>query len=334
MQENQLYPLKFEPILKDKVWGGSKLRDLLNKEKASSLAGESWEISGVQGDVSVVKEGFLAGNNLQELIEVYMGDLVGEKVYEKFGPEFPLLIKFIDANQALSIQVHPDDELARARHNSFGKTEMWYIMQADEGANIIVGFNKDVTKEEYMEKLDKKELMDILNADEAYPGDVFFLPAKRVHAIGAGIVLAEIQQTSDVTYRIYDYDRPDTNGNMRELHTDLALDSIDYKGYPEYKTAYNYRPNESGEIVKCPYFQTFMLEIDRKTDKDFALVDSFIIYLCVEGEVNIQWNRKLYNLRKGETILIPAVINIFTIDPVVKSKLLEVYLPQDETGKQ
>jgi len=328
MKEKQLYPLKFQPILKDKVWGGPKLRDLLNKKNASELAGESWEISGVQGDISVVENGFLAGNNLQEIIEIYMGDLVGEKVYDTFGLEFPLLIKFIDANQALSIQVHPDDELAKKRHNSFGKTEMWYIMQADADAKIIVGFNKDVSKDEYLDKLNNKQVMDILNVEKSAPGDVFFLPAKRVHAIGAGNLLAEIQQTSDVTYRIYDYDRPDNDGNLRELHTELAVDSIDYTSHPEYKTKYKNKQNEPSELVNCPYFNTSLLEIDRKIEKDVTFIDSFIIYICVEGQAEINVNNEIYTISKGETVLMPASINRYSIEPKPSGKLLEVYIPE------
>jgi len=223
-----LYPLKFTPIYKDKIWGGNKIKSVLNKDFGGlPNCGESWELSGVDGNVSVVSNGYLAGNTLEELLEVYMGDLAGDEVYEHFGNEFPLLIKFIDANDDLSIQVHPNDEMAAERHNSYGKTEMWYVLQADKGSKLQSGFNQQVDQEKYLEKLEKTELTDILNFEEVTAGDVFFIPAGRVHAIGRGILLAEIQQTSDITYRIYDYDRRDDKGNPRELHTDLALDAID-----------------------------------------------------------------------------------------------------------
>jgi mannose-6-phosphate isomerase len=280
---NQLYPLKFKPIILDKMWGGSKLKSILHKPTESEKAGESWEISGVNGHLSVVKEGFLAGNNLEELIEVYMGDLVGDIVFERFGTEFPLLIKFIDANDYLSIQVHPDDELAMKRHNSFGKTEMWYIMQAEKNSELMVGFNRKVSKDIYLKHLNEKKLTAILNSEPVTAGDVFFLPAGRVHAIGSGILLAEIQQTSDVTYRIYDFDRLDSTGNPRELHTDLALDAIDYNFYESYKTPYAEIPDSPVPVISCRYFTTNMLKLTKPCTRDNSWLDSFVIYICLEG---------------------------------------------------
>ncbi|TAJ13420.1 mannose-6-phosphate isomerase [Marinilabiliaceae bacterium JC017] len=323
-----LYPLKFTPILKDKIWGGEKLKSHLCKEFAPlPNAGESWELSGVPGDVSVVANGFLKGNSLNEVLEIYMSDLVGEKVFQKFGEEFPLLIKFIDANDVLSIQVHPDDKLARERHDSAGKTEMWYVMQADDGASLISGFNKDVTKEEYLKHLKDNTLSEILSDHEVKPGDVFFIPAGRVHAIGKGILLAEIQQTSDVTYRIYDFDRKDDKGNTRELHTDLALDAIDYKCYEGYKTDYKNEQNKSEEIVKCDYFNTSVLAFDQPIEKDYYQLDSFIIYMCMEGEFEILYDdNKKEKVGKGETILIPAEIQSVKLNPLQTAKILEVHL--------
>jgi len=283
-----LYPLKFSPIYKDKIWGGDKIKSILDKDFGNlPNCGESWEISGVEENISVVTNGFLAGNSLDELIEVYMGDLVGDKVFEDFGIEFPLLIKFIDANDDLSIQVHPNDEMAKKRHNAFGKTEMWYVIQADKGSKLQVGFNKQVDKDEYLEKLEDNQLTDILNFEEVKAGDVYFIPAGRVHAIGKGILLAEIQQTSDITYRIYDYDRRDKDGNPRELHTDLALDAIDFTLYPEYKTNYQPQINESSELVKCKYFTTNSLEINAVVEKDYNELDSFVIYIYIKGTVKI-----------------------------------------------
>ncbi len=323
-----LYPLKFAPIYMDKIWGGQKIKSVLGKDFGSlPNCGESWEISGVQGNVSVVSNGFLAGNNLEELIEIYMGELVGDKVYEQFSVEFPLLIKFIDANDDLSVQVHPNDELSKKRHQAFGKTEMWYVLQADEGAKLNSGFNAAIDKETYLKKLEDKELMDILNFVEVGAGDVFFMPAGRVHAIGKGILVAEIQQTSDVTYRIYDYDRKDANGNERELHTELAVDAIDFTYHDSYKTDYQAEINKSSKVVSCDYFTTNVLEFDTTIEKDIYGLDSFVIYICVEGEYELSSPGSVEKVRKGETILVPASINQFQLKPVsAKVKLLEVHL--------
>ena len=321
-----LYPLKFTPIYKDKIWGGSKIKTVLNKDFGDlPNCGESWELSGVEGNISVVSNGYLAGNSLDELIEVFMGDLVGDQVFETFGIEFPLLIKFIDANDNLSIQVHPDDELSKERHNAFGKTEMWVVLQADQGSKLQVGFNQQVDKEEYLEKLENNKLTDILNFEEVSTGDVYFIPAGRVHAIGKGILLAEIQQTSDITYRIYDYDRRDAQGNPRELHTDLALDAIDFTLFPEYKSYYQTKTNESVELVKCKYFTTNVLELSEVFEKDYNQLDSFVIYICLEGTVEIITESGSETIQKGETILIPAVIESVKLNPMSPSvQLLEV----------
>ena len=323
-----LYPLKFSPIFKDKIWGGNKIKSILHKDYGNlSNCGESWELSGVEGNVSIVTNGYLAGNSLEELIEVYMGDLVGDDVFENFGIEFPLLIKFIDANDDLSIQVHPDDEMAKKRHNAFGKTEMWYVIQADKGAKLQVGFNKQVDKEEYLEKLENNQLTEILNFEEVTAGDVYFIPAGRVHAIGKGILLAEIQQTSDITYRIYDYDRRDKDGKPRELHTDLALDAIDFTIYPEYKSNYQPQLNESSELVRCKYFTTNVLDIDSVVEKDYNELDSFVIFICLDGTVDIETESGSETIQQGETILIPAAIESVTLKPASAFvKLLEVYI--------
>ncbi len=325
---NGLYPLKFRPIFKEKIWGGQKLRTVLNKDFSPlSNAGESWELSGVEGNISVVTNGFLAGNDLNELLEIYMGDLVVDKVYEKFQNEFPLLIKFIDANDVLSIQVHPDDELAMKRHNSNGKTEMWYVLQADEGASLISGFSRKVSKEEYLKYLEEKKLEDILMKHEVTEGDVFFIPAGRVHAIGKGILLAEIQQTSDVTYRIYDFDRKDNDGNTRELHTELALDAIDYEYYDDLRTDYPREMNKTVNLVSCKYFNTNLLEFDLVIEKDFYHLDSFLIYMCTDGEFEICYGQgECVNVKKGETVLVPAELRTIKLNPLKKTKVLEVHL--------
>jgi len=326
---NNLYPLKFIPICKDKIWGGNKLNELLNKQYPGlPNCGETWEISGIQDEVSVVSNGFLKGNNLEELIEVYMGDLVGDKVYEKFGTEFPLLIKFIDANDNLSIQVHPNDELSLERHDAFGKTEMWYVVQADPGARLISGFNRKIDKEGYLKYFKNGQLEEILNYEEAKAGDVFFMPAGRVHAIGKGIVVAEIQQTSDVTYRIYDFNRVDDQGNPRELHTDLAVDAIDFKFVADYRTEYQPANDQSVKLVECQYFTTNILLLSASVERDFTDLDTFVIYMCLEGRYSIAWDDETIVVEKGESVLVPAMINNFVLSTVngSTSKLLEVYI--------
>jgi mannose-6-phosphate isomerase len=329
---NRLYPLKFIPQYKDKIWGGKKLREILGKKNATDKAGESWEISSVQGNISVVENGFLAGNNLQELIEVYMGDLVGDKIYDQFGIEFPLLIKFIDATEQLSIQVHPNDEMALKRHSSYGKTEMWYIIQAEKNSELIVGFNSEIEKNTYVHHLENNTLTEILNYVKVKAGDVVFLPAGRIHAIGAGILLAEIQQTSDITYRIYDFNRLDSDGNPRELHTDLSIDAIDYSFNDKYKINYLNRINESSELVKCKYFTTNILDFNITIEKDYLQLDSFIIYMCLDGKFVIEYyNNETINVSKGESLLIPAEIKNLRLNPSTATKILEIYIDLNQT---
>jgi mannose-6-phosphate isomerase len=327
MINHQLYPLKFEPICLEKIWGGNRLKTLLGKNYDLKNCGESWEISGFEDKVSVVSNGFLKGNDLIELVEIYMGDLVGDKVYERFGLEFPLLIKFIDAQEDLSIQVHPNDELAKERHNAFGKTEMWFVVDATDGALINSGFNQPVDREKYLEYFKNGNLTDLLKYDKANVGDVFFIPAGRVHAICRGSMVTEIQQTSDMTYRIFDYNRKDDYGKERELHTDLALDAIDFSFLEEYKTKYHTEINKSTEIVSCKYFTTNILEFDRTIEKDYFKLDSFVIYITLEGDFEIESEEETVKVRKGETILIPAMINSVKLIPQNgKVKLLEVYI--------
>ncbi len=323
-----LYPLKFRPIYKERIWGGDKLPALLNKNYHIAHCGESWELSGVQDDISVVSDGFLKGNNLEELIEVYMGELVGEKIYDQFGTEFPLLIKYIDANDRLSIQVHPNDELSKERHGAYGKTEMWYVVQADEGAELISGFNRTIDRDSYLIALQNGQLENLLQFDPVKPGDVFFIPAGRVHAIGKGIVVAEIQQTSDVTYRIFDFNRVDEKGNGRELHTELALDAINFKHHKNAASVYQPKLNDPVELVKCTYFTTNLLQLTTAIERDFSSIDSFVIYLCMEGSYTLQWESESIRVQKGETLLVPASIEFFVLKPAngVETKLLEVYV--------
>lgn len=319
-----LYPIKFAPILKDKIWGGQKLKTLLNKKSDLPNIGESWEISDVEGDTSIVSNGSLKGQSLKQLLETYKSDLLGLKNYEIFKDKFPLLIKFIDAKEDLSIQLHPNDELAAKRHNSFGKTEMWYVFQADKGSNLIVGFNQDMTPEKYLKHLENKTLTEILNFDEVKEGDTYFIEVGRVHAIGAGVMVAEIQQTSDITYRVYDWDRVDANGNERELHNDLAIDAIDFNMPDNFRVSYNKTENQSNEMVSCPYFTTNYLKVNKTLQKENHH-DSFIIYMCVDGEGEIKANRFSEAIKKGETILLPAAIKNYEIASKDVT-LLEVYL--------
>jgi len=324
-----LYPLTFKPIIVERIWGGKKLQTRLRKDIGSlENAGESWEISAVEGAESVVEHGILAGNNLSELTEVYMSDLIGEKVYEKFGDEFPLLIKYIDANDVLSIQVHPNDDLAKERHHAYGKTEMWYVIDAEPDAYIISGFNHDVTQEEYLAHLEAGNVDKLMNKVPVKPGDVFFIPAGRVHAIGKGVILAEIQQTSDITYRIFDWNRVDKNGNPRQLHTEEALDAINFKATHDIKISYQTRINQSVTLVSCPYFVTNILHCNQTIKKEYIWIDSFKVLMCVQGNGIIQYNEKQVHFNVGSTILIPATMEEITIIPKTETKILEVYIEQ------
>ncbi len=323
-----LYPLKFQPIMKEKIWGGQKIRTVLNKDFTPlDNCGETWEISGVQGNISVVSEGPLKGQTLPQLIETYKEDLLGEKVYEQHKTEFPLLVKFIDANQDLSIQVHPDDDLAQSRHGSLGKTEMWYIFQADEGSSLIAGFNQPLDKRDYLKHFNNNSLTSILNEESVVADDSFFIPAGRVHTIGKGLLLAEIQQTSDITYRIYDFDRIDKDGNKRELHTDEALDAIDYQHYPQYKTSYNTAINNAVELASCSYFRVNRLYFDETTTRSYDHLDSFVIFVCVDGILQIHWDQQHITVQKGEAVLMPATINQIHLVPSAPYKVLEAYIP-------
>jgi mannose-6-phosphate isomerase len=319
-----LYPLKFQPILKDKIWGGQKLQQLLHKSTSSTKAGESWEISDVEGDTSIVANGPLKGTSLKTLMDTYTSDLMGAKNFRQFGNKFPLLIKFIDAKQDLSVQLHPNDKLAKARHNSFGKTEMWYVVQADPASNLIVGFNQEMTPELYVKHLEDKTLQSILNFDAVKAGDTYFIEVGRIHAIGAGVLLAEIQQTSDITYRVYDWDRVDADGNERELHNDIALEAFDFDMPDNFRVQYAPKSNVSTELVSCPYFTTNVLEVTETISKQNTQ-DSFVIYMCVEGKANLVVDGIVTEFSMGETVLIPACIETFSISSN-HAKLLEVYI--------
>jgi len=323
----ELYPLKFEPILVDKIWGGNSLvKEWGKNADPSRKIGESWELSAIHDQLSVVSNGFLAGNNIEELIEVYMGDLTGDAVYDKFGIEFPLLIKLIEANEDLSIQVHPGDKLAMERHNAYGKTEMWYILGNRQGAKIYTGFDRPVTKEKYIETLDSGNLADILNAEVPEKGDVFFTPAGRIHAIGAGLILAEIQQTSDITYRIFDWNRKDADGRSRELHTELATEAIDYNASGKCSIRKEIAADKTENLVKCEYFITNILHFSNIITKDYNLIDSFVIYICTEGDLLIHWDKGVEAVKKGETVLLPAMITEVVLEPKPEATVLEIFI--------
>lgn len=323
----KLYPLKFKPILKSVIWGGDEICQFKNITPVEDGIGESWEISGVEGNISVVANGELKNKSLEEIISTYKGQLVGEKNYKAFGTKFPLLIKFIDARDNLSIQVHPDDELAKKRHNSFGKTEMWYVINAAPGAFLYSGFEKQMTPDSYVKSIEDNTFVDYLARHDVKKGDVFFLPAGRVHAIGAGTFIAEIQQTSNITYRIYDYNRKDANGNGRELHTELAKDAIDYTIYDDYRTSYVRRENQPVRLESCKYFTTNLLEVTKEITRDYSEIDSFVIYICMGGACNIRDNEgnDLY-IKQGETVLISADTKDMRISPDGSVKLLETYV--------
>ena len=312
------------------VWGGDTLAAYKGIENAPAHIGESWEISGYPGHESVVANGALAGRNLNDLVREYKGQLIGGKVYAAYGDQFPLLIKFIDARDDLSIQVHPDDRLAAERHpGSKGKTEMWYVVKADPGAYLLSGINTPITPVEYVKLVAENRITEVLERFDIRPGDVFFLPAGRIHAIGAGSFVAEIQQTSDLTYRIYDYGRPGMDGKPRPLHTEKAKEAIDYKVYPSYRTEYEPVMDARTPLVSCPYFTTDLYRLTRPQQIPLGDLDSFLIVMCLEGEGTLEDGEPLFGsdgrptatrghlatLRPGETILIPATSRGIRIAP-------------------
>lgn len=324
---NELYPLKFKPVFDDRIWGGEKIRTRLGLDFSPlTRCAEAWVLSGYEGKQTIVSNGFLEGNEINELIEVYMDDLIGGNVFETTGETFPLLIKFLDSRDWLSIQVHPDDELAHKRNLPNGKTEMWYVLDAEKDSQLIAGFNRKISQKQYLDHLQNKTLREIMNFEKVNPGDVFFMPAGRVHALGPGILLAEIQQTSDATYRIYDWDRKDAQGNERELHTELALAAIDFNIYPEYKTLYKPGLNETVNLASSGYFTTNLMELAQPLRKDYEELDSFVVYICLDGGMKIKTGVNSTTVMKGEVVLIPAIINKVEIFPERKVKFLEVFI--------
>ncbi len=323
-----LYPLKFFPIFKEKIWGGNKIKTILNKDFLSlPNCGESWEISGIANNANKVMNGFLKNNTLDELVSVYMGDLVGEKIFDIYGEHFPLLIKFIDANSDLSVQVHPNDKLANQLYGENGKTEMWYVIDADEDAKINLGFNCPMTQEKLEEHVKKGTLENVLHYVDTKVGDVFYLPAGKVHAIGKGVLLAEIQQTSDITYRLYDYNRKDKDGNLRPLHIEEAYKAIDYQDDQNEPIRISPEKNKTTKLVHSPYFITNILLFNKTIEKTYIALDTFVIYICIEGKAYIRYDGGEETISKGECVLMPAIIEDAVFVPDKNCRLLETYLP-------
>ncbi|MDR1181205.1 MAG: class I mannose-6-phosphate isomerase [Bacteroidales bacterium] len=323
-----LYPLKFKSIFKEKIWGGDKIKSILQQDISPlSQCGEAWKISAIEPESSIVCNGFLKNNTLNELIEIYMGDLVGEKVFEQFGYEFPLLIKFIDAHNDLSVQVHPDDALARKKHQPNGKTEMWYIMDAEPGSRLNIGFNQPMNKQLLQKHIADNTIEDVLHYVPVKAGDAVFIPSGKVHAIGKGILLTEIQQSSDITYRLYDYNRRDKDGNLRDLHVADALDAIHYDETNNELVHYAKTPNQTNNIVHTPFFVTNFMEFNKPVEKVYADIDSFIIYICLSGKAEITYPEGKESIQTGECILIPASIEDAIFIPEPQCRLLETYIP-------
>ena len=329
---------KFEPIYKELIWGGHELLPFQGLPADDRIIGESWVLSDVEENESIVSKSFMgpegldeSGKTIDELIARYDAKLLGDSVKKKYGKTFPILVKFIDAQDDLSIQVHPNDELAMQRHHSFGKTEMWYVVDAKPGAYLYSGFSHKITSEEYVQRVADHTIVEVLQRYNVKAGDVFFLPAGRVHAIGKGCLIAEIQQTSNITYRIYDYDRRDANGNRRELHTELAKDAIDYKVYPDYRTHYVIDTKsrfQEIKLVKCKHFTTQLI-ISKATSVHAFNAGSFIIYTCLAGKAEIinNFDYKM-NIRQGEALLLPATTNFLTIRADSSVKLLETVIEE------
>ena len=320
----EAYPIKFRPILKEKIWGGQKLNKLYKKKSISANLGESWEISGVKDNISIVSNGIYKGKSLNDLIKAYNEDFLGLENVKKYGENFPLLIKYLDANTNLSVQVHPDDEMAKKYHNSFGKTEMWYVMDSEEDAEIIVGLKNEDLDKNKLSAINGDNVGEIFNTVKVKKGDSYFIPAGKVHAIGAGVVVAEIQQTSDITYRVYDWDRKDNNGQKRELHTDLAQKATKVFSSTG-MSSYNPDADTTANLVNCNYFTTNVITVNEIELKDYTDLDSFVIYMCVEGVAEVCVGVSTEIVSAGETILIPASCEGVKINSKY-SKLLEVYI--------
>ncbi len=323
----EIYPIKFNPIFKHKVWGGNKLKELLNKPVSEENIGESWEISGVKDNVTKVANGTYQDKDLNDLVREFKSEFLGEENFKRFGEEFPLLIKFLDAKENLSVQLHPEDDLARERHSSFGKNEMWYLMDTEKDSFLNLGLKKDVQEPDVLHAIQNDSLVDLLKFQKVNQGDSYFIKAGKIHAIGAGIVLAEIQQTSDVTYRIYDWDRVDSMGHSRELHLEEAKEAIDYDSSYDFGLPYTFDNGNLAELISCKYFTTNIILVDKNYyERDISHIDSFVIYICVKGDLELKVQDHSLNMKMGECILLPALSKLVEFSSYRETKLLEVFI--------
>lgn len=325
----QLYPYLFEPNLHSVVWGGNQLRPYKGLESSDESIGESWEVSAVPTSTSIVSNGVCAGKDLITVINEAPDAILGKKVNEKYNGKLPLLVKFIDAKRDLSIQVHPNDEMAMREHGKMGKSEMWYVIKADEGAHLYAGFKQEITPEEYQQRIADGTITDVLADHQVKAGDVFYLPAGRVHAICGGILLAEVQQSSDVTYRIFDYNRPGMDGKPRELHTELAAKALDYHVIDNYRTDYTESSNKAVQIIDSPYFSVRVMEVSKQFHRDLRKYDSFIITMCIEGDckIRVRSTGDEIELKQGNSTLIPAAIADYDVIPQSgKTRILDAFI--------
>ncbi len=331
-----VYPLLFKPNLHTIVWGGHRLQTYKGLQQTDEPIGESWEVSAVESSPCTVANGSMAGRDLISVVEEWGSELLGDAVYKQYGGKLPLLVKFIDARNDLSIQVHPNDALAAERHGKFGKTEMWYIIDAEPGAALYAGFKESISKDEYRRRVADGTICDVLARHEVHPGDVFYIPAGRVHAICGGILLAEVQQSSDVTYRIFDYNRLGLDGKPRQLHTDLAVDAIDFKVAADYRTHYGNTLETAAQVIDTPFFDVRVMDITEQFHRNLVKYDSFIISMCIKGACRLKINgyegeEKEITLQEGHSCLIPAAIADYNITPLKKgTRILETHIDRKD----
>ena len=330
-----LYPFLFHPNLHTVVWGGHRLQVYKGLQSTDEPIGESWEVSAVPSSTSIISNGSFAGRDIISVISEYPEDILGKAVNEKYHGQLPLLVKFIDAERDLSIQVHPNDEMAQREHGKMGKSEMWYVIKADEGSHLYAGFKQEITPEEYQQRIADGTIIEVLADHQVQAGDVFYLPAGRIHAICGGILLAEVQQSSDVTYRIYDYNRPGMDGKPRQLHTELAAQALDYHVEENYRTEYVDNPNKAIQIIDSPYFDVRVMEISKPFHRDLRKYDSFIISMCIEGDCKlcVRSTGDEILLRQGSSTLIPAAIADYDVLPLHHTtRLLDAFIDNQDTG--
>lgn len=325
----QLYPLLFEPNLHSVIWGGNQIKPYKGLEPSNDPIGESWEVSAVPTSTSIISNGVWKGRDLISVIDEYPEGILGKKVNEKYQGKLPLLVKFIDAKRDLSIQVHPNDEMAMREHGKMGKSEMWYIIKADKGAHLYAGFKEEITPYEYQKRVEDGSITGVLADHQVKVGDVFYLPAGRVHAICGGILLAEVQQSSDVTYRIFDYNRPGMDGKPRELHTELAAQALDYHVEDSYRTEYSEASNKAVQIIDSPYFSVRVMEVFKSFHRNLKKYDSFVITMCIEGDckIRVRSTGDEIELKQGNSTLIPAAIADYDVIPQQgETRILDAYI--------